>query len=404
MLGASGLLLSVATLSSAYNAFSLSGSSNQLCLPTTQRDMDNAGFLLSTQYYDFHFPSIFTALSDTFQKTGFLEYTNYPLKQLEISQDTGQSSRSELPPELFHSVWITDENNPEPPPLKNLVFNQNMLPSYKTIIWTNIDPDILKSLNQSAAFLEQNAVEIKNLRELNTPFKGAETVLHEPQKVFLSTPKKNLMGIRVDIAKYLVLYQHGGILADLNFVFSKDFSIQLAKDHDFVGAKKWNNRLENYYFIAKPKHPIFDKTLILIEDLLTSNNPTIQYARENIVAASSSYTEFYTMMPLMLGGIMGLNKNGNNDAFSIEGNVPSTGCYSKESKSTSLSTEDLRIIGEHQDLVRKIVMSESREFTFEFIMSKDHVNRMIGELERFTCIDESKRIGTDGKASSWKRN
>jgi|GEM_PF-2389554 len=137
--------------------------------------------------------------------------------------------------------------------------------------------------------------------------------------IFASVELKSLfdqpltLGERVDVLRYDILYQYGGIYADCDCVCLKPFDV-FAYSYDFFAGilqpmfATMNPAifLQNCLIGAKPKHPIIKK----LSSLMLENWDELDYQGD----------EFYTtikrtFLTLTLAGIAEANQDGNIDIF-----------------------------------------------------------------------------------------
>ena len=154
-------------------------------------------------------------------------------------------------PKIIHQIWIGDRDIPKQ--LKQ--YQKSWIeknPDWEYRLWNNQD-------------LRSYSFRNKNLEKL---FIGPLT-----------------LGERVDILRYDILYQYGGIYADFDCICLKPFDV-FAHSYDFVvgishpmfARQSPAIVLQNCLIATKPEHPIIAK----IAELLTEKWDTVKYPGDEI--------------------------------------------------------------------------------------------------------------------------
>lgn len=331
-------------------------------------------------------------LRNNWEDNGFIDYIKHPQKMFEDSGrvpslDAINSVKEDLP-KTFNGLWITNKENPRQISytLENFIQQSKKLTEYQAIIWTNIEPAKLKEMNP---LLEAENIIVKSIDDLDTEHTKLLDFVINPKK-YIPYNANNYNGVLIDIAKYLIIENQGGILADLNFTFNENFKQLSLKGHDFIAISTGFNRLENGFFVAKAHHIIFRGLLDIIDEMI--NNPECSLKQLRDTANLENATEFFSMMPLAMAYMKYNNINGNNDGA----------IYDCSSESTYLP--DISKIQQHEKIGAKlenkdfadIVLKESAVLE-EYV--KSYIKIIIHSPENFNCIEEP--IGSDNMSNTW---
>ena len=157
---------------------------------------------------------IFDLLRSSLENNGFIDYMQHHLENPSDEREVDTNMENSF----YHAVWVTNPDNPKglDENLDNFIIQSKKLPNYKSIIWTNIDKDSLLELSPK---LENTAITIKHISEIDTRYKGLLEVALNPKEYISSEVGRNHNPYIVDLVKELVIESNGGVLADLNFKF-----------------------------------------------------------------------------------------------------------------------------------------------------------------------------------------
>ena len=154
-------------------------------------------------------------------------------------------------PKIIHQIWIGDREIPTI--LKE--YQQSWIehhPDWEYRLWGNDDLESYIFLN----------------KDLESLFKGPLT-----------------LGERVDILRYDILYQYGGIYADFDCVCLKSFDpfvhrydFVVGVSHPMFALQSPAIVLQNCLILTKPEHPIIEK----LAQLLVENWDSIKYKDDEI--------------------------------------------------------------------------------------------------------------------------
>jgi len=216
-----------------------------------------------------------------------------------ISNLSAPKAEVEKIPHILHHIWFTNPNSPREittDSLNVVIQNKNLFSTgtekWTHIVWTN-DPSLIPI---SAQTLRENGIEIRSIAAHDDGsylYQQVQTKIQEKE-----------WGIASDLFRYLVVYKLGGAYADLNFGFYKNISDFTYKFDYF--AKDFIN----YFFAAKPEHPILASILFDVEKNLKSQASYRNNFAEN---EPFSKTAFATLLPFGLGFLKAANLGGNID-------------------------------------------------------------------------------------------
>lgn len=405
-----------------------------LCLDTSVADyfakamlLDNGElsfnkYTVGTLFSDSANSSTLALLMESAQNNGYLEYIKHPSRIIEHHKNNGKVKPENLLTKFFddkkegkfQALWLTNLSNPKA--IKATDFNnyleqgtKALNSGYKMIIWTNLDKDIFWNIHQLQKKFVSELIEIKNIADLDTQYINLKNLLLSPDRYLPSTlDKAAYTGFLVDLAKYLILEQEGGLLADLNFKFVQDFDPENLEQYDYVGNKCLAGgleRVENNFFYSKSHHPIFKETLNIIEEMIF--NPS--YGNEkllNIGLDSTQFVEHYSMMPYSIGYIKGFNQDGNNDAMQT---ITFPGTLGKSCEDTyaflknrnqDFSPELKAKIEEYEALTYNLENIKNKDILREVILKLYTIREMLFPYQDYQCVDGS-LVGEDTQTMSW---
>lgn len=133
-------------------------------------------------------------------------------------------------PKIFHRIWLGD--NPMPEEFK--IWGKT---------WTNLHPNWqMKEWNNT------NGIKIN----------------HDYIKYSKNVAQTS------DLLRYEILYKHGGIYIDTDFVCQKNIE-PLLEDASFVGAGEYENMVSAGFIAATPNHPIIKEAILSLQDRIQLN-------------------------------------------------------------------------------------------------------------------------------------
>ena len=196
-------------------------------------------------------------------------------------------------PKVIHSIWLTNPSSPRElfkSDIKNIISNKKFFEKdgekWSYIIWTNDKKLIPKSVKS----LEKNNIEVRSIDD----YKSEISLFDE----ILSLVKNNKFGMASDILRYELLFNDGGVYADLNYKFLQSIKNYLKK-YDFIMADFQNN-----FFAAKKNHEILRDAL---DEISADWNPIQNLFWKQTVGI--------THIPYVLSIIKNANKHGNIDFY-----------------------------------------------------------------------------------------
>lgn len=157
------------------------------------------------------------------------------------------SNHSHIPKNL-HMIWLGEKNIPEKW-LNNIRNNMEVLgPDWEYYLWTDRPHNV--------------------------------AIDHLQNKKFILPPEITSLsiGVQVDYARYKILYEHGGVYADINFVFLNQPPEWWHSNYNFVAEEHRRGWFfDNYFFMSEPQHPVLQQTLHNLYHML----PMLSYADDN---------------------------------------------------------------------------------------------------------------------------
>ena len=156
-------------------------------------------------------------------------------------------------PYKFLSVWFTQPEEPREISYNDLdvvIYNHKIL-EQDSQYWTHI---ILVNdkflIPNSVSILEKNGIEVREIQEFQNDLRLYDEIME--------LIGKKLWGTASDAARYSFIGKYGGVYADLNFKLFRSIEDELYK-YDFVTMGI------NFFFAAKPNHPILTSLLDMVE-------------------------------------------------------------------------------------------------------------------------------------------
>jgi mannosyltransferase OCH1-like enzyme len=105
---------------------------------------------------------------------------------------------------------------------------------------------------------------------------------------------------RIDAARYFILYEYGGIYADMDYECIKNFEHLLPKGKACAGESPWHESREKYQnsLMASPrKHPFWKHVFKDLENHKNVQNPLYSAGPECIRRAAELYPELFFALP-----------------------------------------------------------------------------------------------------------
>lgn len=105
---------------------------------------------------------------------------------------------------------------------------------------------------------------------------------------------------RIDAARYFILYEYGGIYADMDFECLKNFELLIPDGKACAAESPWNEEREKYQnalMISPPKHPFWEKVFIDLEEHKNEDHPVYVAGPEVIHRVSDKFPELFYGLP-----------------------------------------------------------------------------------------------------------
>jgi len=202
-------------------------------------------------------------------------------------------------PYLLHHVWLTHPESPreiDPLDIETVISTKHSFvqsdKEWTHIVWTNDRTLIPNSVSK----LEKHGIEVRSIDSL-------QFELRLINQVYEQINQKN-WGMASDILRYSLVEHFGGVYADLNFHFTRNIEEELYK-YDYFAQD-----FINYFFAAKPNHPIMSELLNLIEINLFASPPYITSINET---DSFTKTIYISLLPFSLAYLKASNLGSNID-------------------------------------------------------------------------------------------
>jgi len=235
-------------------------------------------------------------------------YFNNLGRQLELNFQSPKAINNKIPHTLNH-IWLTNPDSPHEISSVDLGIidsNHRILSqsnsSWEHIVWTNV---ILKSTN----YLKGTGVQVRSIYEAKDELKLFNFV-----EQFIN---KKLWGLASDVFRYALIQKFGGVYCDLNFALKRGI------DEDTFKYDYFSQDTINYFFAAKPNHPILVEILNTVDRNL--NNPPLYISTlenegfstkvsNNPVATK---TIFITLLPFSIAFLKAANRDDNKDMMMV---------------------------------------------------------------------------------------
>jgi len=202
-------------------------------------------------------------------------------------------------PYLLHHVWLTHPESPreiDPLDIETVLATKHKFEQsdkeWTHIVWTNDRTLIPNSVSK----LEKHGIEVRSIESL-------QFELRLINQVYEQINQKN-WGTASDILRYSLVEHFGGVYADLNFDFTRSIEEELYK-YDYFAQD-----FINYFFAAKPKHPIMTELLNLVEINLLTPPPYITSINETELFGKTVYI---SLLPFSLAYLKASNLGSNVD-------------------------------------------------------------------------------------------
>jgi hypothetical protein len=232
---------------------------------------------------------------------GLQEYSSSLYKYGERILENLSAPKAEVNkiPYIIHHVWLTNIKTPkelDPRDIRNVIQTKQTLKQstkeWVHIVWTNAKALI----PQSASILEKHGIEVRSIQDIKDDLR-----LYDRIDELI---EHKLWGLASDALRYSVVELHGGVYADLDFEFVRNIEGELYKfdyfSQDFV----------NYFFAAKPEHPIVTTLLDTVERNLGTPPSYVASTNASHIFMKTLYT---SLLPFSLAYLKSSNLDSNVD-------------------------------------------------------------------------------------------
>lgn len=202
-------------------------------------------------------------------------------------------------PTVVNHIWLTHPNSPRELSDSDI---ENTLKTKETfvqdsnywqhIVWTN-NKNLIPA---SVTILEKNNIEVREIKDYTTQLE----LYDEINKLIV----KKEWGIASDALRYDIIREFGGVYSDLNFEFIRTIDDETNK-YDFFAQD-----FVNYFFAAKPNHPVLVDLVKTIKENLNTPKDHIRTIDSNDIFTKTIFT---SLLPFGISYIKNANKYGNTD-------------------------------------------------------------------------------------------
>ena len=223
-------------------------------------------------------------------------------------------------PYIMHHVWLTHPDSPRElfaEDIEIVLKNAGILlqSKWQHIIWVN-GRSLIPS---SVEILESNDIAVESF----IPYASSLPLFNE----IMQAIDIKQWGIASDMLRYCIVDLFGGVYSDLNFALIRDIDSEMST-YDFFAQDS-----NNYFFAAKPNHPILGKVIELVKYELTEQSPYMQLIPADDIITK---TMFISLIPFSTAYLYAANQFGNKDIIlSICAQTPngeSYDCWVTENK------------------------------------------------------------------------
>lgn len=244
----------------------------------------------------------------------YLNHLELILQKKHKYLDAPKSSEARIP-QIMHHIWLT---NPEKPremrneDIEQVIHTKEIFAqskgTWEHIIWVN-DRNLIP---ESVKVLEAEEISVKSIKAHAEALSNYNYVIE-----FIREEK---WGAASDTLRYSLVELFGGVYTDLNFVFERNLNDEIYR-YDFF-TEDWKPDdlyINNFFFAAKPQHPIMKRMTELVARNVGPNPP--QYIKEVIENEIKSdgppvgFTSFATANPTYIAYIQKAHEEGTIDAI-----------------------------------------------------------------------------------------
>jgi|GEM_PF-1327784 len=162
-------------------------------------------------------------------------------------------------PKTVHHIWLTKASKARElfeADIKNVISTKKFFAQggegWSHVVWTN-DKDLIPN---SVKKLESNGVQVRSIYDYQDELKLFDQIIELTQK--------GRYGMASDTLRLSIIWNEGGVYADLNFGFEQSITGYLEKYDFFCGD------FQNNFFAARSGHPIIRGALEKIQENLAN--------------------------------------------------------------------------------------------------------------------------------------
>ena len=349
-----------------------------------------------------HNPKVDTLiyLKSFFEGNGYIDYIKNPQKTIDHGSRKPTLPQNDVIKtefiKVFHGLWLTNKQKPHiiNSALDNFIVQSKKLNDYKVIMWTNIPSDKLREMNPQ---LDKENIITKNIADIKTDHTNLLDFIISP-KEYINFKNSSTSGLVIDITKYIIMESQGGVIADLNFRFEKNFQQSSIEYYDFIAEKTSFNAIENGFFVATAHHPIFIETLNIIDEMINSPDCSLHELKAINALRTIELVDLFSMMPLSMSYISSNNQKGKIDALFI----PFGPYQSLPDKSNQDNHRVILLnatqVQQHEEKVAQLDSSDLKDFG-------DYVSIYHELLCKGAYSDNNyftEALGKDGHSNTWQ--
>lgn len=205
-------------------------------------------------------------------------------------------------PKVLNYIWVTDKQNPKAIPeaqfnimIESVGNLQRYSSEWQINLWSN--SPLIRN-NELSSY----GITVKNISEFNNNY---------TKNLYDFAVQVNNWGMASDFLRYAIIYENGGIYADINFILENpDVLDQSVSKYNF-----FTNEPGNGFFASSAHHPIIEGTIKISQ----SNFQKPYVFMEENSRDKFAFTMLTSFMPFMIAKIIFSNRNGNKDiAFNLD--------------------------------------------------------------------------------------
>lgn len=168
-----------------------------------------------------------------------------------------------LIPKKIHHIWFTNEQSPKEPNIDNIIKTHGVILKYSTewthALWTNNK----KLIPNTVTILEGMGIKVFEIENLMNP-RAYEFIQYNIEKKY--------WGIASDIARLVILEQHGGIYTDVNYILDH-IPVKEMSTYRFFAQSRDGVHIGNYFIASTPYNKVLTTWIGYIEENLSDTPP-----------------------------------------------------------------------------------------------------------------------------------